>query len=445
MDEARVLLVDDDDDLRHALMQGLEIDGFNVTAFADAREVIEHINTGFYGVIVSDMAMGGMDGNALLQKVMEIDASLPLILITGHGDVGMAVSSMRAGAYDFIEKPFATSALSVVILRAIEKRRLVLENRRLRESLDSETALDKTLIGRHPSIIKVRAQIAMLAPTDIEVLLTGESGTGKHVVARALHEEGPRKGGPFVAINCGALPKELLESELFGHEQGAFNSVLKHRVGKIEHANGGTLFLDEIETLPLNLQIKLLRVLENQTMERLGSNTSIALDIRLVAASKTDLKKLIPIEKFRSDLYLRLDVASINLPPLRMRGNDILVLFYYLTRKARARFIREIPDISHGLQTQLMSHDWPGNVRELRNAADRFVLGLDLSFDRHEADIEEPPLTSPLNIQMDNFERSVIQKQIFKNNGMLKPTYQNLKISRKSLYEKMKRLGLHKK
>ncbi len=447
MDKARILLVDDDDDLRHALTQGLEIDGFNVASFAHAHEVLEHINTGFYGVIVSDMAMGGMDGNTLLQKVMEIDASVPLILITGHGDVGMAVTCMRAGAYDFIEKPLATSHLSAVILRGIEKRRLVLENRTLRENLDLESSLDKSFVGRHPSIVEVRAKISMLATTDIDILLTGETGTGKDVVARALHEEGTRKNGPFVAINCGALPHEIIESELFGHEAGAFTGAQKKRIGKMEHANGGTLFLDEIESMPMDLQVKLLRVVENRTIERLGSNTIIPLDIRLVAASKADLKQASAKGEFRQDLYFRLDVASINLPPLRARGSDILVLFYHLTRRARARFRREIPEVTSALEAQLIAHDWPGNVRELRNAADRFVLGLDLGLGGASQENLGRTLgvKVALSEQMSQFERAIIQGEIAHNQGSLKATYEALNISRKSLYEKMKRLGLSQK
>jgi two-component system C4-dicarboxylate transport response regulator DctD len=440
MNRAKVLLVDDDDDLRHALTQGLEIDGFDVKAFPRAQEIFELISSRFYGVIVSDMRMGAMDGNALLKKVMEIDASLPVILITGHGDVGMAVSAMRAGAYDFIEKPFATSHLSAVISRAIEKRRLVLENRTLRENLDLESTLDKTLVGRHPSIMDVRAQITMLSTTDIDVLLTGETGTGKDVAARALHDEGTRKSGPFVAINCGALPREIIESELFGHEAGAFTGAQKKRIGKMEHANGGTLFLDEIESMPMELQVKLLRAVEERAIERLGSNTSIPLDIRLIAASKTSLKQESANGNFRQDLYFRLDVASIYLPPLRNRGNDIVVLFYHLTRRARARFRREIPEISPTLEAQLTAHNWPGNVRELRNAADRFVLGLDLGIGEVRGGENN---RRELGAQMAAFERAVIQGEIARNNGALKPTYENLNISRKALYEKMKRLGLH--
>ncbi len=459
MNNPRVLLVDDDDDLRHALTQGLEIDGFEVLAFANGQDLVELISTRFYGAIVSDMAMQGMDGNDLLKKVMEIDASLPLILITGHGDVSMAVSSMRLGAYDFIEKPFATSHLSAVISRAIEKRRLVLENRALRENLDAESPLDKTFVGRHETIVKVRAQIEMLGATDIDIMVFGETGSGKDVVARALHDIGQRgqrgqkkngagKPGPFVALNCGALPKEIIESELFGHEAGAFTGAQKRRIGKIEHANGGTLFLDEIESMPLDLQVKLLRVVETRSIERLGSNISIKLDVRFIAASKVDLQQASARGDFRQDLYFRLNVASIFLPPLRQRGEDILILFYHLTRRARARFRREIPQITPAFEAQLLSHDWPGNVRELRNMADRFVLGLGLEIGQGPGMAQEENSAiaakagAALASQLANFERALIAGEIARNNGALKPSYENLGISRKALYEKMKKLGL---
>ncbi len=448
MNNPRVLLVDDDDDLRHALVQGLEIDGFEVSSFASGQDLLEQISTRFYGAIVSDMRMQGMDGNGLLKRVMEIDASLPLILITGHGDVSMAVSSMRLGAYDFIEKPFATSHLSAVISRAIEKRRLVLENRALRENLDAESPLDKTFVGRHQSIVNVRAQIEMLGATNIDIMIFGETGTGKDVVARALHDAGQKKSaaakpGPFVALNCAALPKEIFESELFGHEAGAFTGAQKRRIGKIEHANKGTLFLDEIESMPLDLQVKLLRVVETRSIERLGSNNSITLDIRFIAASKIDLQQASANGDFRQDLYFRLNVASISLPPLRQRGEDILILFYHLTRRARARFRREIPQVTPAIEAQLLSHDWPGNVRELRNMADRFVLGLGLGFsEAGSKDIAAPNPGAPLARQLANFERALIAGEIARNNGALKPTYEKLGISRKALYEKMKKLSL---
>jgi len=473
MQKPQILLVDDDDDLRHALQQGLELEGFNVRAFGDAGQILPLVSSSFNGVIVSDMRMSGIDGNELLQKVLKIDAALPLILITGHGDVAMAVSSMRLGAYDFIEKPFATAHLSAVISRALEKRRLVLENRQLRKNLELGNSIEARLVGSHPLIVDVRNKISMLGETQIDVLLTGETGTGKDVAARALHDFGPRSTGPFVAINCGALPADIIESELFGHEAGAFTGAQKRRIGKMEHANGGTLFLDEIESMPIALQVKLLRVVENRCIERLGSNVSIPLDLKLIAASKADLSQKNQHVGFRQDLYFRLNVASINLPPLRDRGSDIILLFYHLTRLASARLRREIPEISSDVERGLLAYNWPGNVRELRNAADRFVLGLDLGVDSlgyaKSSEVMEsaaqlgPEILGaeqqifgnigniesgsqkPLSEQLAAFERSLIFSEIARNNGALKPTYEKLKISRKALYEKMKRLGLHQK
>lgn len=443
MNDAQVYLVDDDDDLRHALTHGLELDGFKVTAFSDANTLIQHISRQFYGVIVSDIKMPGMDGEALLAKVMEIDDSIPLVLITGHGDVNTAVTTMRAGAYDFIEKPFATAHLSAVISRGIEKRRLVLENLALRRNLDSESELDKTFVGRHPAIIDVREQIAMLAQTDVDILIIGETGTGKDVVAQAIHSQNKNPNAPFVALNCGALPAEIIESELFGHEAGAFTGAQKRRIGKLEHANGGTLFLDEIDSMPLQLQVKLLRVVETRSIERLGSNQRIPLDVRFVAASKLDLRELSARGDFREDLYFRLDVASIQLPPLRARDNDIMVLFYHLARRAQVRFRREIPEVPKHLEAQLRAHNWPGNVRELRNCADRFVLGLDLGLDNDVRDATtDTDNGGRLADQVSAFERRVISGEISRNDGALKPTYESLGMSRKALYEKMKKLGL---
>ena len=479
MEKPEILLVDDDDDLRHALGQGLEIDGFDVRSFADARDVLPLISPAFNGVIVSDMRMEGIDGNQLLQQVLRVDPSLPLILITGHGDVAMAVSSIRDGAYDFIEKPFATAHLSTIISRAMEKRRLVLENRQLRENLGRENSLENRLVGSHPLILDVRNKISMLAATEIDVLITGETGTGKDVAARALHDFGPRRDGPFVAINCGALPADIIESELFGHEAGAFTGAQKRRIGKMEYANGGTLFLDEIESMPPQLQVKLLRVVENRSIERLGSNSSIPLDIRLVAASKVDLGQKNGDINFRQDLYFRLNVASVNLPPLRDRGSDILLLFSHLARLAGLRLRCQVPGIAARVENSLLAYDWPGNVRELRNAADRFVLGLDLGIGGkkainapgnvsavepahggnglagQESSIQENSSSKnpvvkddersgslSLSEQLASYERSVIVSEIARNNGALKPTYENLRISRKALYEKMKRLGI---
>ena len=270
------------------------------------------------------------------------------------------------------------------------------------------------------------------------MLITGETGTGKEVVARALHDFGPRRKGNFVAINCAALPADIFESELFGHEAGAFTGAQKLRIGKLEHANGGTVFLDEIESMPIELQAKLLRAIEGRMIERLGSNRQVSLDVRFVAATKADLANN---PAFRKDLYYRLNVITLEIPALRARKDDIPLLFFHMAREARARYRREIPDLTPPIEAGLLAHDWPGNVRDLRNVADRFVVGMWSGFGGGSGPALEAGSGS-LSDQTDAFERAVIVAEIARNNGALKPTYESLGISRKGLYEKMRRLDI---
>jgi two-component system C4-dicarboxylate transport response regulator DctD len=440
MNQPYVLLLDDDADLRHAVSQGLELEGHEVSVFEDPLAALSTISRDDYAVIVSDIMMPKMDGFDVLTQVMEIDPVLPVILITGHGDVPLAVKAMKSGAYDFIEKPFTVQKLATVVERALEKRRLVLENRSLRETLDEATDLSSRLVGRASSIEALRSQILALSEADVDVLVLGETGTGKEVVARALHDFSSRKDAPFVALNCAALPKDIIESELFGHEAGAFTGANKARVGKLEYANGGTVFLDEIESMPLDVQAKLLRALEDRTIVRLGSNQSIQLDVRFIAATKVDLGESSESGGFRSDLYYRLNVAALQIPPLRDRKEDIPLLFFHLAREARGKFRREIPDVSPALETDLVNYDWPGNVRELRNTADRFVLGLWNGFGGQES--IQDSTTGDLATRVQAFEKSVIEREIQSHGGQLKATYESLGLSRKGLYDKMKRLGI---
>ena len=433
-----VHLIDDDADLRHALKQSLELEGLSVVDHADAGDVGDLPLRSLYGVIVSDIRMPGTDGLELMRKVLAADPTMPVVLITGHGDVQMAVEAMRAGAYDFIEKPFAATRLFSVVERALEKRRLVLENRSLRNALDGGDDLSSRLVGRNPAIQHLRAQISAVADTDADVLITGDTGTGKEVVARALHDFGPRRKGNFVAINCAALPADIFESELFGHEAGAFTGAQKLRIGKMEHANGGTVFLDEIETMPIDLQAKLLRAIEGRMIERLGSNREVPLDVRFVAATKADLSNN---PAFRTDLYYRLNVITLEIPALKARKDDIPLLFFHMAREARARYRREIPDVTPQIEAELMAHDWPGNVRELRNVADRFVLGMWAGFGTEPGTAIDAGSGS-LSERMDAFERAVISTEIKRNDGALKQTYESLGISRKGLYEKMRRLNI---
>jgi two-component system C4-dicarboxylate transport response regulator DctD len=363
------------------------------------------------------------------------DATLPVVLVTGHGDVAMAVGAMRQGAYDFIEKPFSADLLVEVSCRALDKRRLVLENIDLRRQLENREGIEARIIGRSEPIAKVRHIVQSLAATSADIMILGETGTGKELVARCLHDFSARKKHHFVAINCGALPESICESELFGHEEGAFTGASRQRIGKIEYASGGTLFLDEIESMPLSLQVKLLRVLQERQVERLGSNLVIPVDLTVIAASKDDLLVLVEQKKFRADLYYRLHVASVTLPALRERREDIPLLFEFFVLQGAVRYGRSAPLIGIELLRALMAERWSGNVRELRNIADRFVLGL-------LDDTLAPSTTGSLAQQVDAFEKSIIEEGLRCLEGNVLAVAESLAIPRKTLYDKLKRFEL---
>lgn len=335
-----VMVVDDEGSIRSAVEQWLSLSGFQVQLFSRADECLAKLPEHFPGVILSDVRMPGLSGLELLAEVQRRDPDLPVILLTGHGDVPMAVEAMRDGAYDFLEKPFSPEALLGSLRRALDKRTLVLENRRLHEQADARARLDGTLLGVSRALQNLRRQVLDLAALPVNVLIRGETGSGKELVARCLHDFGPRASKPFVALNCAAIPEALFEAELFGHESGAFTGAQGKRIGKLEYADGGTLFLDEIESMPLAQQVKLLRVLQEQKLERLGSNQSIQVDLRIIAATKPDLLDEARAGRFREDLAYRLNIAELRLPPLRERREDIPLLFEHFTHNAAERLGR---------------------------------------------------------------------------------------------------------
>ena len=440
-----VLFVDDERPVRLAGQQTLELAGFDVTACDGAERALRHLGRDWPGALVTDVRMPQMDGLELMERALALDPELPVILITGHGDVPMAVEAMRRGAYDFLEKPFPSDRLVEVTRRAVEKRRLVLENRLLRDRLAGLPAGDASpIVGRTPGIERLRGAIAAVADTDADVLVLGETGTGKEMVARALHAGSVRRKNPFVALNCGAMPEAIFESELFGHEAGAFTGAGKRRVGRIEHASGGTLFLDEIESMPLSLQVKLLRVIQERVVEPLGSNELIPVDLRVVAATKVDLRKAASEGKFREDLYYRLNVVVVTIPPLRDRRDDIPLLFQHFVVQAAARYNRAPRAPSPAQVERLMAHDWPGNVRELRNAADRFVLGLDDALSAVGGGAPPPAAAGGLSLaeRVDLFEKSLIESELARAKGSVKAAIEALNIPRKTFYDKLKRYGL---
>lgn len=432
-----VLLVEDDPNVRLGCEQAMQLAGIPVIAASSAEEAERQLQQDFQGIVVTDMRLPGNDGMSLLRRIVAQDPGMPVIMITGHGDVTLAVEAMRSGAYDFMQKPFSTADLVDVVRRALEKRQLVLEVESLRRRLDYRDDLEARLIGRSPQMARVRKLILDVAGAMVDVLIVGETGTGKEMVARCLHDLGHAGQENYVALNCGGMAETLLDSELFGHEPGAFTGAQKRRVGKIEFAKGGTLFLDEVESMPMAMQIKLLRVLQERVIERLGSNQLIPVSCRVVAASKADLKSYSDQGKFRADLYYRLNVVRIELPPLRERREDIPALYDEFLLQAAKRYNRPPPPLSSEILRRLMAHDWPGNIRELRNAAECHALGID-----RDAAIGEAKAVVSLAEAVDHYERLLISDEFARQGGNIARTADALKVARTTLHDKLKKYGL---
>ncbi|HTQ72134.1 MAG TPA: sigma-54 dependent transcriptional regulator [Acidocella sp.] len=431
-----VAVIEDDEAVLHGCLQALDLEGINATGFASAEKALWLTTRAFEGVVVTDIRLPGIDGMAYLRQLKSIDSDLPVVLITGHGDVATAVQAMHDGAYDFIQKPFPPQQLIDVVQRALEKRRLTLEVRRLRRQLASVNTLEGRIIGRSGAITALRQLIEHVAPTPTDVMIFGETGTGKELVARCLHDLSGRTG-PFVALNCGGLPETLFESEIFGHESGAFSGATKQRIGKIEYAHKGTLFLDEIESMPMAMQVKLLRVLQERVVERLGANKLIPVDIRVIAATKADLGVLAREGSFRADLHFRLNVVTLDLPSLRARREDVPMLFTQFVHEAALRLGREAPEIPEPVLRELMAHGWPGNVRELRNHAERFALGLRAMPGQSPAD---KPV--PLPQAVEAFERSLIAEELLRQEGNMSRAAEALQIAKTTLFDKVRKYNI---
>ncbi len=431
-----VFLVEDDAIVRHGSEQALSLAGMEVRAFGDAETALQAYDQltaeSRPWAVVSDLRLPGTDGLDFMRALRRRDADQVVVLVTGHGDVQTAVEAMRDGAADFIEKPFASERLIETVRRSVERRALKLENLRLREQLQAVGLAP--LVGNSPAMQQLRQRVAAVAPARVDVLINGETGAGKEVVARCLHAMSGRRG-PFVALNCAALPETVVESELFGHEPGAFTGAMKRRVGRIEYANGGTLFLDEIESMPPAVQVKLLRVLQERQLERLGSNETVPVDCRVIAASKEDLKAMSSQGRFRADLYYRLNVVAIDIPPLRARAGDVPLLMAHFAEDAAKRNDVPVPHWSETDMLRWQQHDWPGNVRELRNVAERLTLGL-----MDEPAGDETPLS--LSGRMDAYERRLIEDALRTVEGSVSRAAELLQVPRKTLYDKLHRLGL---
>lgn len=445
-----VLIVDDDPKNIARIEQALASAGYTVHSAGNGEQGLAVLSQysgahGYPGIVITDMQMPVMDGMEFLGHALAADEDLPLIVITAYGDVTSAVTAMKMGAFDFIERPFEAETLRTQVKRALEKRKLVIENRRLSTELANRSGIAERMIGNSPKIQSLRDEIANIARTDVNVLIHGETGTGKEVTARCLHELSHRSQSRFVSLNCGAFSEQLIESELFGHEPGAFTDAKSRRIGLVEYAQGGTLFLDELESMPLNLQVKLLRMLQERVISRLGDNNEIEVDIRVIAATKADLLQAANRHEFREDLYYRLGVAELYLPSLNERREDIPLLFEHFSQELAIRHQRAVPALSPEDMSLLMTHNWRGNVRELRNVAERAVLHLGPGFGGLTPILESSSKLQTLSEQMDTIEATFIRAALMDHSGNIQAAADALGIPRRTLNDKMRKHGIDKK
>ncbi len=443
-----ILVVDDDQYLLSAIGQTLMLNGYNADLQASPLTALERVKHSSYMAIIADIRMPVMDGMQLLAATGAVDRDLPMIMITGHGDVALAVQAIRAGAYDFLEKPVDEEVLLASLQRAVEKRRLILENRKLQEDLARQChqSFFRGMVGCHPLMHRLYDVVEMVAKETDPVLLSGETGTGKELVAQAIHQIASPKG-PFVGVNMAALPAEIVESELFGHERGAFTGAVAAKIGKFEYAREGTLFLDEICSLPLPIQAKLLRVLEERSFCRLGSNIQLPLQARIISATNRNLAAEISSGTFRQDLFYRLNVLSIDIPPLRKRKDDIPLLVEFFRQEYCREREQSVPPFTAQQLEEIGSQDWPGNIRELRNYVRRIcVFGEEPKIETEDSshltpDLDEKKLPQ-LRDYIEPLEKEYITRVLCEHGGKVGLAHQVLGLSRKGLYDKINKYSI---
>ncbi|NOZ95523.1 MAG: sigma-54-dependent Fis family transcriptional regulator [Acidobacteria bacterium] len=450
--EPVIFLVDDDEGSRDAMRRALERVGYEVRPLGSAEEALERLDAGDrVDVIVSDVRMPGMDGYELLREFRSRNTEVPFLLVTAFGDVDDAVAAIQEGADDYLTKPVKMQELRRRVQLHLERRTLSDENRRLRQRLDKSYGFEG-IIGHSRPMEELYERMRIVAPAPSTVLIVGESGTGKELVANAIHQNSPRATGPFVPVNCGAIPGEILESELFGHERGAFTGAHQRRIGLIETASGGTLFLDEISELSAELQVKLLRVLEDRKVVRVGGSVSIPVDFRLVAATNRDLESWVEDGRFRQDLYYRLKVVTLEIPPLRQRPDDIPLLVQHFLELYNERLDRSISSVQPEALDALMQQPWPGNVRELRNLMETLVLfcrGDEITLDDLPPEYRVPG-REPARAQADapwqprpmaDIEKDAILRTLEYTGGHRGKAAQLLQIGLRTLQRKLKEYG----
>ena len=442
-----ILIVDDEAGVRSALSGVLRDEGYAVDAVDTGEACLDRVARAPYDVIVLDIWLPGMDGLATLTRLNERRVDAPVVMISGHGNIESAVRAIKLGAFDFVEKPLSLEKTVLVVGNAVRQRRLEAENRALREHVDRRL----TMVGESYVMAQLREQVAMAAPTNGRVLIYGENGTGKELVARSVHSLSRRRSGPFIEVNCAAIPEELIESELFGHVKGAFTGAVTERRGKFELADGGTLFLDEIGDMSLKTQAKVLRALQEQVVEPVGGAASVRVDVRVLAATNKDLTGEIRGGRFREDLYFRLNVIPIFVPPLRDRAGDIPLLADHFMAELAREYGRRPKKFDPGAATGLRSYRWPGNVRELRNVIERLIIMVpgdtislsDLGFlDSSAPTMQDGAALMPLLEARDRFERDYILKALAAQQGNISRTADVLGVERSNLYRKMRAFGI---
>ncbi len=452
----RILVVDDDPEILEIISDVLQNAGYEIESAIDGRVAIEELENSFYDLVITDLNMPEVDGMEVLKHIAAKFPDTLCIILTGYGTIKGSVEAIKMGAFDYVAKPVKSDEILMVVKKALRYQDLERENILLKNQLRQKYRFEN-FVGKSPAIQKVFELIEKVADTDSTILITGASGTGKELVARAIHYNSRRRKKPMVTINCGAIPEALLESELFGHEKGAFTSAHKSRIGRFELANGGTIFLDEIGDMSPNLQVKLLRVLQEQKFERVGSTKTLYVDIRIIAATNTDLKEAIKKGTFREDLYYRLNVIPIRVPPLKQRKSDIPLFLDFFLEKFNRRKNKNVTGFSPEAISTILRYDWPGNVRELENLVERLVIlssdaviGIDDlpgSIRESEEKIHTFALTIPdegipFSTAVDEYERQLILQALNKTNWVKKKAAELLNINRTTLVEKIKKKNI---
>ena len=451
-EHTKILIIDDEAPSREALVLLLQNADYDTKGAGSGNEAFALLAEDAFDIIITDLFLPDIDGIDILKRVKSVAPAMEVILITGHASAETAVRAMKEGAFDYITKPLNLDELRIIIDKAVEKRLLLNENVYLKKQLRDKFEF-ANIIGASPAMQKVFNRMKRIIQTDSTVLIIGESGTGKEIVAKAIHFNGHRKDKPFVAVHCGAIPENLLESELFGHTKGAFTGAIRDKIGKFEAANKGTIFLDEIGTMPMHLQTKLLRVLQEQEVERVGSNRPIKLDVRVISATNQNLEEEVKAGNFRDDLYYRLNVIPLNLPPLRERVEDILPLVRHFLRKNCKEMKRPMMTLSKDALEALEFYHWPGNVRELENIVERTVAlteGDQITLDDLPSAIRAGASTRVIERGVDlpktisDIEKKMITEALALSNGVKAKAAQMLNLNRTTLVEKMRRLGMER-